>query len=208
MSVECEVVEPRWSGLCIVAATGPSLTPEIADACRGHRIVAVNDAYRLLPFADVLYACDRKWIEHHEGCSEFRGEKWSSHQPRCNEKLDVAGKYGWRLVQGQTAHGFSIDPAVIHYGRNSGFQAINLAILFGAIRIVLVGFDMRTVNGSTHFFGDHPDEIKNGPMYGSFIPHFERAAKQMPAGIEILNCTPGSALKCFPEAHLGDALGA
>jgi hypothetical protein len=189
-----------------VAATGPSLTSEVAEACRGWHCVAVNDAYRLLPFADVLYACDANWWEWHAGCPEFAGEKWSSHEPRANEKMAQAERYGLSLVPGRSADGFSLDPGVIHYGSNSGFQAINLAILFGATTIVLVGFDMTAAGRKRHFFGDHPKPLGNAAKYEHFIPAFRRAAKTLPAGIEIINCTPDSALDCFPKMPLSEAL--
>ncbi len=205
---------------CVVAATGPSLTPEVAQACRGVNVIAVNDAYRLFPRADVLYACDARWWDVHGGCPEFPGEKWSSHgvsgRIRHNDKTEVARKYGLTLVAGRDQAGFSFEPGVIHYGSSSGFQAVNLALLMGARRIVLVGFDMRVVpvedRGVTkqmrHFFGDHPAPLRNAASYRNFIKPFEVAAKTLPKGIQILNATPGSALTCFPMVSLHEAFAA
>lgn len=166
--------------------------------------MAVSDAYKRMPFAEVLYSCDAAWWDVHKGCASFVGEKWSSHDAETNNKLDAAARYGLNLVQGRTQEGFSFDPCFIHYGSNSGFQAINLAVLFGAKRILLVGFDM----SSGHFFGEHPDGLTRNKDYRRFIPEFNRAAALVPAGIEIINCAPGSALQCFPKANLTDALSA
>lgn len=204
-------IERRWLS-CVVAASGPSLTADVAVACRGETVLAVNDAYRLFPAAAVLYACDEKWWDAHSGCPDFLGEKWSSHgsAPRDgkeghNDKLGCAERYGLNLVQGYDREGFSLDPACIHYGSNSGFQAINLAILFGALRILLVGFDM-SARGKSHFFGEHPEGLIRNSNYERFVPQFERAARRLPSDIEIINCTPGSALRCFPMMDLEDAL--
>ena len=195
----------RWSQ-CIVAATGPSLTAQVAEQCVGQHVVAVNDAYRLLPWAEVLYACDPDWWDVHHGCPGFAGEKWSSHDPgNNNDKLAIATRYGLRLVGGRDGEGFSLDPSVINYGSNSGFQAINLAILMGAKRILLVGFDMHT-RGPRHFFGDHPEPLSNYMKFETLVPFFSRAAKLLPPSIEIVNCTPGSALDCFPMMALEEAL--
>lgn len=172
-----------------VAATGPSLDPA---KCRGF-VIAVNDAYRLLPDADILYACDARWWDYHN--PQFKGQKWSSHNPspRINDnKADAARKHGLHLVPGFDGEGFKLDFG-IHYGSNSGFQAVNLAIALGARRIRLVGFDMH----GRHFFGDHPKELGN-PDFPTFIAAFERAAELLPSHIEIVNCTPDSALTCFP----------
>ena len=63
-----------WTGEpCIVVASGPSLDADTAHRVRmarwtdGWRVIVVNDAYRLLPRADILYACDARWWELHEG---------------------------------------------------------------------------------------------------------------------------------------------
>lgn len=199
-------IEPRWPGRCIVAAPGPSLTPEVAETCRGERVVAVSDAYRLLPEADVLYACAADWWLAREGCPGFAGEKWSSHGlDPANDKIAVAERYGLSLVAGEHRPGFSTDPSCIHYGSNSGFQAVNLAILWGCTPIVLVGFDMRAVNGRDHFFGSHEPPLRTGDApFGLFIAAFEEAAKMLPPGLRILNATPGSALTCFEMVDLGD----
>jgi hypothetical protein len=202
-------IKPRWLE-CVVAASGPSLTPAVAERCRDYRVLAVNDAYRLMPFAEVLYCCDAEWWELHRGCPGFLGEKWSSHSVRPhpeNDKAAAAEKYGLRLVAGRDGEGFSTDSGVIHYGSNSGFQAINLALLMGAKRILLVGFDMHSRNGR-HFFGNHPEPLSNYVRYEGLVPYFQRAAALLPPGIEIVNCTPGSALDCFPMATLEEALGA
>ena len=186
-------INPRFEA-CIVAASGPSLSQEVAEACRGFPVIAVSDAYRLFPWADVLYSCDEAWWNHHEGCPDFLGEKWSSHTPnRHNDKLAAAERFGLSLVAGEDSDGFSFEPDVIHYGANSGFQAVNLALLMTRRRrVVLVGFDMR----GTHFFGKHPAQLRNTNNFSVFIERFERAAKLLPL-VSILNATPGSALTCF-----------
>jgi hypothetical protein len=187
----------------IVAAPGPSLSSNIAEQCRAHRTIAVQDAWRLMPWADVLYACDLKWWRAHDGCKAFAGERWSTHDTGNNDKREAAKSYGVRLVAGKPGSVFSTDPALIRYGNNSGFQGVNFAILSGASRIVMVGFDMQ----GSHFFGDHPKPLRNPSNFATFIRAFETAAKSLPAGVEIVNATPGSALKCFPIVPLDEAMG-
>jgi hypothetical protein len=194
----------------VVAATGPSLTRDIASACEGIPVIAVNDAYRLFPSAELLYACDAAWWRQHGGCPEFMGEKWSSHGGADhNDKRTAAREYGLRLVQGRAEPGFSFDPSLIHYGDNSGFQAVNVAghKIGWRGRIALVGFDMRQVGGRRHFFGDHPRGLTNTTKgYGLWPAKFAAAAKTLPETIEIINCTPGSAITCFPMMELADAV--
>ncbi len=202
-----EPVRPAWAGATVVvAAPGPSLPADIAARCAGVRTIAVQDAVRRLPAADALYACDAAWWHHYRGCPEFHGDRWSTHDAGRNDKADVAWRYGVRLAKGVDAPGFSRDPEVIHYGSNSGFQAVNLAILLGAARIVMVGFDMRTVNGRHHFFGSHPAPLRNPSTYSTFIRAFAAASTSLPPGVEIVNATLGSLLACFPMVSLDDAL--
>ena len=199
-----EILTTLWRGrTVIVAAPGPSLTEDVAEQCRGVPAVAVQDAWRRLPWADVLYGCDGRWWRAHEGCKAFAGERWSTHDTGNNDKREIAKSYGVRLVAGKPGSGFSTDPAVIHYGRSSGFQGVNFAILSGAARVVMVGFDMR----GTHFFGDHPKPLRNPSNFATFIRAFETAAESLSVGVEIVNATPGSALKCFPIVPLDEAMG-
>lgn len=169
-------------------------------------MLAINDAYRVLPFAEIVYACDAKWWDHHEGCPDFHGEKWSSHDEGSNKKLETAERWGLHLIRGRDQQGFSLDPSIIHYGSNSGYQAINLAILMGVKKIILVGFDMQIVNGMRHFFGDHPLPMSNSARFETVVDFFNRAVKSIPNDVEILNCTPASALDCFRKVTLEEAL--
>jgi hypothetical protein len=87
---------------------------------------------------------------------------------------------------------------------------LNLAILFGSKRIVLVGYDMRCVDGKSHFFGDHKSKDFHqcsDQEYRNFARHYDIAARTLPKDIHIVNATPGSALTCWPVMPLEDALG-
>jgi hypothetical protein len=217
--VKLQRIEANWNCPVIVAATGPSLTAEVAARVRRARwpeekcrVIAVNDAYRLLPYADILYACDETWWKVHiDGVQKgFHGERWTTHEGQrrgeSNWKGDMPAEWSVNLVAGKAASTFSADPSVIHYGSNSGFQAVNLALLKGATQVVLVGFDMRVVAGQRHFFGDHPEPLHNRADYNSFIAPFEIASRK--CTWPIVNATPGSALRCFPPVDLDAAIAA
>ncbi len=216
-------VVPDWADApCIVAASGPSLTPEVINRVRmirmfeKWRVIAVNDTCRAMPFADILYACDPHWWDFHNGCPSFPGEKWAPHSEEKHVEClntEAHEKWGVHLVRGTNGNTFSLD--CVHFGHNSGFQAINLAILKGCTQVVLVGFDMRNVNGASHFFGDHVEMVNGKRTHMSNTPDryyemrvavFAEAAKRLPAHISIVNATPGSALKCFPMMELGEAV--
>lgn len=95
----------------------------------------------------------------------------------------------------------------IQQGRNSGNTAVSLAIAMGAVRVCLVGFDCRVVNGREHCHDDY-----KGPRDLSLYDNeFKRAfngwnESALASGVEIFNCTPGSAITEFPLARLEDIL--
>lgn len=205
--MKLSAADKRWIGKrCIVAAPGPSLTTEVAQVCGGEApILAVNDAYKLFPNADVLYACDAVWWKVNEFVKDFRGERWTSHSlaPK-NDKTNLPHKELFNIIGGRNESGFSADPNFIHYGNNSGFQAVNLAILFGAAEIILIGFDMRVVDNKSHFFGNHKTPLRDTHSFVIWIREFTNASKGLE--VRIVNATPNSALKCFPMMGLEEAL--
>jgi hypothetical protein len=151
-----------------------------------------------------MYGCDERWWLAHKGATDFAGERWSSHtNAEVNDKRECHARFGLSIVYGEHGKGFSTDQNKIHYGSNSGFQAINLAILMGATRIALVGFDWQQVDGKSHFFGEHPAGWA-APQFRTFNAEIEYAAKHLPAGVEVYNCTPGSALRAFPMRSIDD----
>lgn len=193
---------PRlWPGATAVClGGGPSLEREDVAYCRGRaRIIAVNDAYRLAPWADVLYACDAKWWRWHDGVPDFAGLKVTLEAPEFPSLK--------RLAQG-AERGFEPEPTRLATGRNGGYQAIHLAVHFGAARILLLGYDLRLVDGRSHWFGGHPVATKP-EVYARMRPCFESLVVPLAErGVEVVNCTPGSALACFPMVPLRRALPA
>ncbi len=198
---------PRlWDGATIVClGGGPSLTQEQVDYCRGRaRIIAINDSYRLAPWADLLYFCDRRWFEWHQARAEFRtfkGSKVTLDEQVLKAHPEIRG------VKNTGRDGLETDPTGVRTGRNGGYQAINLAVHLGARRIVLLGYDMRLVAGRTHWHGGHPVAIRDTVFTNSMLPCFPSLVKPLKElGVEVLNATPGSALTVFPMVELEAAL--
>ena len=192
---------PRaWPGATVVClGGGPSLTQEDVDRCRGRaRVIAINDAYKLAPWADVLYACDGAWWTWHQGASSFQGLKVAGEAS--------AGRWpGVRLLTIKGLHGLEHDSSKLCGGNLSGYQAINLAVHFGAAKILLLGYDMQLTNGRTHWFGDHPNRVTT--PYRDFIDAFDSLVEPLATlGVEIVNCTTRTALTCFPCRPLDEVL--
>lgn len=194
-------------------ASGPSLDAQTIERARWlpDFTVAVNDSWKLAPWADALWASDRRWWEI-SGPEEhqFTGRRLApdtSHVRTVDPDtgLEWRAEHGIQLVDARDAFGFSFVPGRVHLGHNSGFAAINLALQAGATEVWLLGFDMRFAqDGRRHWFGDHPAELANNDpsCFGPWVAQYEAAARMLPDGIAIINATPGSALTCFQEGSL------
>lgn len=165
------------------------------------RVIAINDAWRLAPFADLLYAADGPWWLKYRGVPDFAGEKWT--QDKGEGAAEAAQRFGLHVVRSEIGKSVSFDPAYIAQGYNSAFQAMNLAVHFGAVRIVFLGLDCQAEAGRTHWFGDHPPGLLKASPYPLFRAAFEAAAPQLrEAGVEVINCSRATALTCFRRATI------
>lgn len=149
------------------------------DYVRGKaKVVAVSDAYKLAPWADILVSFDSKWWANNKAAVEFAGEKYSGQ------------------VTGGTQR-FTVPELPI--GCNSGLMGMFVARMHGATRIILLGFDMH----GTHYFGRHP-----APLMNTTEKRFKQHMGQFRywKGPEVINCTPNSAMKRFKMGTLRDVL--
>lgn len=203
-------VPTSWTGeTAVCVASGPSLTAEDVNAVRGKaRVIAVNTSYLLAPWADVLYAADEKWWRWQR--DKVREGKWPAFDGMRFSLTERSAQYGVTVLRTADGTGLSMDPTRLHAGpsggRNSGYQAINLAALFGAARILLLGYDMqRGPNGEKHCHADHPDGSE--PKYDACRGGFQALVQPLAdAGIAIVNCTRRTSVTCFPQMTIDEAL--
>jgi len=191
---------------CICIASGPSLTHEQVALCAaarpGWRVLVTNNTWERLPDADVLYAGDQSWWEMHvkSVADRFTGECWAG------SRL-IAHRTGINYIKVRGTPGLSKEPGTVSSGSNSGYQAMGLAVRFGAREIVLVGYDMQLTYGMKHWHGDHPAPLSQDVP----VEHWRRcfdslAADLVVANIRVTNCTGESALECFPRGDLATCL--
>lgn len=186
----------------VVVASGASLLAEDVEYCRGKaKIAVINDNYKLAPWAHLLYAADFGWWEyHHAAVDDFGGQKWTQDER-------AAKNYGLNWVAGYWHPGISDDQRFIHYGYNSGFQCVNLVYLMGAIRILLLGFDMQRTKKKSHWFGDHPAPLHKHPNYTQWARTMDKAARRYEKrGVEVINCSRETALKEYKRGIITDCL--
>ena len=195
-----------WRGeAAFIIGGGPSLTGFDFTRLKGRRVIAVNRAFEVARFADILFSMDSlyyRWalMRPSHSFSKFKGLKvW----------LDTYGfpYQGIHLVksQGEKGLSWSLRDGLYH-GRNSGYAALNLAACLGANPIYLMGFDMAVRDGKTHFHSGYSMAfpVRKLPIYAE---RFNQAAPMLKArNINVVNLSPSSALECFPKYAVDEVL--
>ena len=190
----------------VILASGPSLSQSQVDYVQARRdkanVLVINDNYLKIPDADYLYACDDKWWQWHINRPElkaFKGQK-------ITQDIKSAEKYNIEYIESNSRMALSTNPAVIHQGMNSGYQAINLAYHMQPSKVILIGYDMKFApDGKAHWFGDHPDKVRSN-YNGWALGYLSLAEHAKQLNFEIINCTIDTALTCFDRQPLEDVL--
>lgn len=195
---------PDWRGeTVVIVASGPSAAQAPLETAKDRaRFIAVNSSWKLSPWADILFAGDFKWWEQNAGCPEFVGLKVSIDRR-------AAEQFGVLKLQGRRSDNrIEFDDLGHIGGGNSGFNALNLAAQLGPSRILLVGYDMTLAHGA-HWHGPHPEGLKNpnSDKVGQWCRAIDAAAEAFKKrGIEVINCSPVSALRRYPKMSFEEAL--
>ena len=198
--------------VCI--GTGPSLTFQQVETARrkGFTLYAANNAIYMAPDAALLYSVNLAWWDYYwDMVRDLPCEKWST-------SASVADKYGVHWIAEKNAKGLSTDPDIIHHGHGSGYSLVSMAHRAGADRIILLGYDLKYAKdydpknrypGSTprHFFGEYPPTMQHWPskqvidgLHVELLDLYRSIAEQ--GLVEIVNCTPDSAIDCFPTVNV------
>jgi hypothetical protein len=196
-----------WRGECVaILGAGPSAKRADIGALQNRiHVIAVNESYRLAPWADAVYSCDLAWWKLHNGLADFAGLKLSHDAIACRtypglHRIWIENVAGDELLLDR--------PTYVGAGGNSGFQAMNLAIQFGATGIALVGIDCNLEHGE-HWHGRHPYHMNNPAP--SNVKRWHKAFDGVAASlrkmeIDVVNCSPISALSNYPKMTVPEAL--
>ncbi len=194
-------VPELWpGGTCYIIGGGPGVAAVDPKRLEGARVIVTNSAFKLFPSADALYFMDWMWYKWNaEALLKFNGVKVTIVE-------NCRGKPGIKVLQRGQRNGLDAKPTHISRGACSGYGAMALAVKFGVAKVYLMGFDMRVVNGRHNYHTEHKREVKPDIYETQFLRPFKEAAPLLEqAGVEVLNATPGSAMKVFPIVELEDA---
>ncbi|MER9355549.1 methyltransferase domain-containing protein [Mesorhizobium sp. M0514] len=188
-------VPREWTGETVfILAGGASVLSQDLSLLSGRRVIAINSAWKTYPQADVLFFADtRWWTKFHP---DFGGLvvttcAWSDKRIK-NLKKIAPGK------------GIATRPDTLALETTSVTGAINLAVHFGASRIVLLGVDGQIVKGQRHHHTDaYPWPFK-GDSFGKHAAEFRAVAASIP--VPVINCSPVSNLDIWPKMTLEEAV--
>jgi hypothetical protein len=141
---------------------------------------------------------DRAWWHEYGPRIPASAEAWTTNR-------EAARIYRLNWIRGEVGEGLAKASNSIKLGGNSGYQAVGLALHFGAARVVLLGFDMQRTGGKSHWHGDH---ARLGNPLDDKMRDWRRrfAALARETRVPIVNATRETALDCFPRVELHEAL--
>lgn len=206
---------PEWSGPAAILASGPSAKKENIVTLKGKMpVIAIKECVELCPWADVVYGCDAAWWKFRAGLPKFSGLKvaWEgSHLPSYPDirRIQIDKSQDGLPIEARRHRMIFDQRGKVGGGGNSGFQAVNLAVQFGATKLLLIGFDMQD-RGGLHWYGRNSWNGANNPDDGAFVRwrrDFDQAAVDLEMhGVEVINVAPQSALTCFRRGTIEQAI--
>ena len=200
------IPKPDWAGAdAYIIGGGPSLAGFDFSQLRNRHTIGINDAFRLgVSVCKICFFSDEEWFSRSEqALLMYRGRVVShcDHASVLNaDRVDTMPRVMDRLNE---------DHSGLAFCGSSGPGAVNLALLLGAKRVMLLGFDCtKSRTGETHWH-HHNVEPPANDIYPKFIAGWREVAKSLPErfpGREIINLNPNSAIDCFPKHDPKDFL--
>ena len=191
---------PRiWTGAsAFIIGGGPSLLDLNLGLITDKNVIGINDAYLLGSWIDYNIFGDTDWYNIHCHAKAFKA--YTGTHVAANDKM--LHEDGIPTLS-RRKNVITTVPNTIGWFTNTGVSAINLAILLGCKKVILLGFDLGFRKGESNW---HENIKKQKPSrYERFIASFEQAAPQIDKlGVEVLNATPNSSLTCFPYVRYED----
>lgn len=200
IATRCDWIRGYFSGKDVfIIGGGPSLYGFDFSRLNGKHVIAVNHSYRYCT-PNVLVFLDSKFLKE------------------ARDRGDDPYLMPWKIIAGpssgmksrdnctivQMAQRPSNNPASLYGRAQSGLVAINAAIIGGARKIYLLGFDAKFRDGLGHFYSKewaHTMDNKE-EKYTRMARNYDA----FKAYKNIFNCCPDSRLGAFPKITIDEAL--
>lgn len=189
----------KWKGRDVfVIGGGNSLRKFDWNLLKNECTVGCNAAFTLgVETCKICIFGDSKWFRKYKNdLQKYKGVVFT------NATQLQRTKYKWLWTLPRKPKGLGTN--VLGWNTNTGATAINLALILGAKRVLLLGFDMHLSEEGRPNWHDKGLDKSSNKIYERFIKGFERVALDLEKifpGKEIINVTDDSDLNCFPKIN-------
>lgn len=207
-------IPKRWAGqTAFVIGGGPSVAHQRPERLQGRNVIVINSSYEVAPFAQYLFFGDHRWHEEHKDRPDFIALRQSG----CEivTVSDPANGFYLRKFERITPsgdhNGLTLDGKGLSSQRTSFQGAINLAVMLGAKRLVLLGLDgQRNADGVSHHHTPHKWPLKPGNVVweAQKTQLCYTVAPLKALGVETFNTSADSTFDYWPYRPLEDFLDA
>jgi hypothetical protein len=187
---------------------GPSLREFDWRRLEGRRTIGCNSAFIHGP--NVCHLClfsDQPWFARYEEELFAYFKQGGCVATQCEY---VPPNLSWVLCLPRTMKGLTTDGSLYYgYGGSTGASAIHLALLLGARRVFLLGYDGKLSKEGDSNWHQRLVEKPNPTVYLKFNEawyQIARTHRQIFPGTEIYNTNRDSAITQFPFMDLDEAL--
>ncbi len=183
---------------------GPSLKRFDWNLLKCECVIGCNDAYTFgQEVCDICIFGDSAWFElHKRTLVSYKGSVFTTCPGLAKSTLP------WLWHMNRMPLGLHHDS--LGWNKNTGSQAINLALILGALKIHLLGFDMHISKDQQSNWHRNPffnakqqKEVYAGAIKNGFNCFPKELAGKFP-GREIINITDDSSLDVFPKVGVSE----
>lgn len=197
---------PAWQGeTAFIIGGGPSLREFDIERLLGRRVIVINNAYTLAPWADFLFFADNAWWGWH-GEALKKGTFGGRIVTVCKKaKAEMPSIF---LMEREGRTGVPSRRTGLCGSFTSLAYVLCLCRWLGVGRAVLLGFDMGfQPGGPSHWHDGHPKPAD--------LDHYDRMLESLAtvvgpmavAGVEIVNATPVGRLETlWPRRPIEEVL--
>ncbi len=189
--------EAKWKNKEVfIIGGGDSLRGFDWSLLKNERTIGCNDAYRLgertckiCVFGDAPWFRKNKWE-----LTEFKGIVFTN----SSQLLHTRITWLWTMPR----QAFGLGEKALAWNNSTGAVAVNLALILGAKKIFLLGFDMRRSEQGNNNWHNKSRISPSKKAYKKFLVGFSRlkaALEKSNFECEIVNVTDDSNLDLFPK---------
>jgi len=190
------IPKPEWiDEEVFIIGGGDSLRSFNWSLLKDERTIGCNDAYKLgEETCKICVFGDARWFKiHKDSLAEYKGTVFTN----ANQLFHTNLSWLWTLQRQVTG----LSKTRLGWNWNTGAVAVNLALLLGAKRIFLLGFDMQISKTGRANWHSVKGTKPNVEAYSKFLMGFTQLSIDLKTkfNCEVINVTDNSNLDLFPK---------